>query len=540
MSLFANNDGSIADYSYNADGIRTSKTLYDTEASLIGNITYTLDGSTIVAENRLGTKIYYTYDDKGAIMGMIYGGDTYMFSKNLQGDVIGIYNENRQLVAKYSYNAYGEIMSITDASGNDVSGNATHIANINPFRYRGYYYDTETGFYYLQSRYYDPVVGRFLNADDVSAFAVEQGSLIQYNPFVYCLNDPISRADENGMWSWPKWAKKAVAAVAVVVVVAAVAAVTVATAGAGTAVACVAVGAAKGAAVGMVTGAVTGAAEGAIAHVASTGSLDGVGKAMLNGAADGALTGAITGAISGGMNSPYCFIAGTVVLTVTGKQVIESIEAGDLVWAWDEATGDVALKEVIETYENETTELVHVFVNGDEIISTPAHPFYLPDEGWTTAEYLDPGDTVVLANGEYDTIDEVYHETLSASVTVYNFNVEDYHTYYVGEDSVLVHNTCASAAGKAGEKASGIVKNTQKIKINGRTRIPDGLNLNSHLQEVKNVKYLSYTSQLKDYFQFASTNHIKMELFIRQTTELSGPLQRAIKESGVIIRYLPW
>jgi len=144
------------------------------------------------------------------------------------------------------------------------------------------------------------------------------------------------------------------------------------------------------------------------------------------------------------MNSPYCFIAGTVVLTVTGKRVIESIEAGDLVWSWDEATGDVALKEVIETYENETTELVHVFVNGDEIISTPAHPFYLPDEGWITAEYLDPGDTVVLANGEYDTIDEVYHETLSEPVTVYNFNVEDYHTYYVGEDSVLVHNACKS------------------------------------------------------------------------------------------------
>ncbi len=143
------------------------------------------------------------------------------------------------------------------------------------------------------------------------------------------------------------------------------------------------------------------------------------------------------------MNSPYCFIAGTVVLTVTGKRVIESIEAGDLVWAWDETTGDVALKEVIETYENETTELVHVFVNGDEIISTPAHPFYLPDEGWTTAEYLDPGDTVVLANGDFDVIDEVYHETLAEPVTVYNFNVEDYHTYYVGEDSVLVHNKCS-------------------------------------------------------------------------------------------------
>jgi len=441
LSNFGHNDGTITGYSYNADGIRTKKTVYDTGGSVVSRTNYTLDGNKIVAESRNGTNIYYLYDDKGAIMGISYGYDTYTFAKNIQGDVIGIYSGGG-LVAKYEYNAYGQILSITNASGADISNNASHIANINPFRYRGYYYDTETGFYYLQSRYYDPVVGRFLNADDVSAFAVEQGSLLQYNPFVYCLNDPVSRVDEIGMWSWPKWAKKAVAAVAVVAVVAVVAAVTVATAGAGTTVACVAVGAAKGAAVGMVTGAVTGAAEGAITHVATTGSLDGVGEAILEGAADGALTGAVTGAVTGGVNSPYCFIAGTVVLTVTGKQVIESIEAGDLVWAWDEATGDVALKEVIETYENETTELVHVFVNGDEIISTPAHPFYLPDEGWTTAEYLDPGDTVVLANGEYDTIDEVYHETLSEPVTVYNFNVEDYHTYYVGEDSVLVHNVC--------------------------------------------------------------------------------------------------
>ena len=136
--MFVPTNGTPTGYSYNADGIRTSKNLYDTEASLIGNITYTLDGSTIVAENRLGTKIYYTYDDKGAIMGMYYGGQNYIFSKNLQGDVIGVYNESRQLVAKYSYNAYGEIMSITDASGNDVSSNSAHIANVNPFRYRGY------------------------------------------------------------------------------------------------------------------------------------------------------------------------------------------------------------------------------------------------------------------------------------------------------------------------------------------------------------------------------------------------------------------
>ena len=183
---------------------------YDLKRVLLALLEYveecndTLDGNKIVAENRTGTMIYYTYDDKGSIMGMIYNGQDYIFSKNLQGDVIGIYNSSRQLVAKYEYSAYGRILATTDANGNDVASNASHIANINPFRYRGYYYDTETGFYYLQSRYYDPVVGRFLNADDVAVLAVEQGSILQYNAFAYCLNDPVNRVDEIGNWSWPK------------------------------------------------------------------------------------------------------------------------------------------------------------------------------------------------------------------------------------------------------------------------------------------------------------------------------------------------
>ena len=90
---------------------------------------------------------------------------------------------------------------------------------------------------------------------------------------------------------------------------------------------------------------------------------------------DGALTGAITGAIQGGMSgySGYlkngaCFVAGTTVATATGLVAIEKIRAGDLVWAWDEETGDVALKPVVETYINETTELTHIFVKGEEIV----------------------------------------------------------------------------------------------------------------------------------------------------------------------------
>jgi len=136
-----------------------------------------------------------------------------------------------------------------------------------------------------------------LNADgEISEVG---GDLLGYNMFAYCFNNPINKEDTTG--NWPKWVKKAVAAVAVVAVVAVVAAVTVATAGTGTAIAAVAVGAAKGTAIGLAVGAATGAASGAISHRVSTGSWKGAGKASLNGMGNGALTGAIGGAITGGI-----------------------------------------------------------------------------------------------------------------------------------------------------------------------------------------------------------------------------------------------
>jgi hypothetical protein len=137
-----------------------------------------------------------------------------------------------------------------------------------------------------------------------------------------------------------------------------------------------------------------------------------------------------------------CFVAGTQVHTANGLKNIEDITADDYVWAWNETTGETALKKVVETYVNETKELVHVFINGEEIIATPSHPFYSPVKGWTDAVNLRAGDILVLVNGEYVVVEKVQHEILEAPLTVYNFQVEDDHTYFVGEAGTLVHNQC--------------------------------------------------------------------------------------------------
>ena len=121
---------------------------------------------------------------------------------------------------------------------------------------------------------------------------------------------------------------------------------------------------------------------------------------------------------------------------------IEEITAGMLVYAHNPDTGETELKEVVQTFVNETNELVHIKVSGEEIITTPTHPFWVPQKGWTDAIQLRAGDRLQLLNGEYVIIEQVQHEILEAPVTVYNFEVEDFHTYFVGETSVLVHNDC--------------------------------------------------------------------------------------------------
>ena len=149
-------------YTYNADGIRTSKTVNGVEHI------YHLSGTQILSEEwtegNVQHILIYVYDASGQPIGMSHYENgaqrgTYVFVKNIQGDVIGIYDEEGTCLVTYTYDAWG---NVTVSYSN---GGASTAARYNPFRYRGYYYDTETGFYYVSSRYYDPEVGRWINAD---------------------------------------------------------------------------------------------------------------------------------------------------------------------------------------------------------------------------------------------------------------------------------------------------------------------------------------------------------------------------------------
>ena len=149
----------------------------------------------------------FVYDSSG-LCGFKYNNEEYLYQKNIQGDIIAILNRDGEVIAEYQY----------DAWGNCEYDLASGIATANPFRYRGYYYDQETGLYFLQTRYYDPEVGRFISQDDVTYLDPEH--INGLNLYAYCANNPVMMVDPDGtLPKWLKWLLFGIAAVAAVVLV---------------------------------------------------------------------------------------------------------------------------------------------------------------------------------------------------------------------------------------------------------------------------------------------------------------------------------
>ena len=219
------------------------------------------------------TKILdFRYDQSGAPYSLTYTvGSTstvYYYVTNLQGDVMYLVDSSGSQVAAYTYDPFGKVLS---SSGTK--------AEINPLRYRGYYQDSETGFYYLQSRYYDPAICRFINAD---SYASTGQGLVGYNAFAYCGNSPINKVDSSGAF-WE-----------------------------------IIVGAAVG---GMIAGALIGT----VSHLVSCGmsgsdvTVSGVLKAAASGAVTGAI-GAVAGVLGGGYAAAGAGLVGVITGTITAKK----------------------------------------------------------------------------------------------------------------------------------------------------------------------------------------------------------------------------
>ena len=425
-------------FSYGANGIRYQK----------NNTVYTLDGNKILRESD-GTKTLTYYHGGSGIVGFGYNGTDYYFRKNLQGDVTEIYTSDGLKVASYAYDAWGKVLAVNNYTDDN-------IGDLNPIRYRSYYYDVETELYYLNSRYYDPEVGRFVSADTTDVLENAQYDINGLNLYAYCDNNPVAGRDDGGDMSF--WKKLAIAA-AVVVAVAVVAAVLAPLSGgtslcaAATVFACAAKGAAIGAVTGALTGAATGAVQGAVEGYQETGTLEGtlrgMGTGAMKGAVEGAKDGMISGMVSGAFagaalsmsgNPMFCFVAGTTVLTTLGKKAIETVRVGDTIPCVDHITGEASEKKVISTTVNKVDRLIELDIDGEIIQCTETHPFQVKGRGWIEAADLAPNDVVYTKDWNTATVNSVNLLELDEAVEVFNFEVEDYHTYFVGDGCILVHN----------------------------------------------------------------------------------------------------
>ena len=181
-------------YKYDSNGVRTSKTVNGVE------YTYEYLNGQLMHETR-GEKVFdYCYDANGQLYAVSYKANsstdavTYYYAHNWRGDITSIYDGDGNMVAKYEYDVWGNVLTVTNSNNSEIT-DPNHIANLNPFRYRSYYYDSESGLYYLMSRYYDPVTHRFVNAD---GYFQSGDGILDTNMNAYCRNNPLNNIDKYG------------------------------------------------------------------------------------------------------------------------------------------------------------------------------------------------------------------------------------------------------------------------------------------------------------------------------------------------------
>ena len=249
-------------FSYDARGRRIAKNgitfIYDSNGNLI----------------KQSNGLEFLYDHTG-VFAVKYGNETYYYQKDPLGNISKILDKTGVVVVQYKYDAWGKCQTII------VDPNASTIAELNPFRYRGYYFDAETGFYFLKTRYYDPEIGRFMTIDDLSY--LDPKSINGLNLYAYCGNNPVVHVDYEGnawyeFWKWD-WASIGKIAVGVTII-------------AGLVVGSIFTG-------GMLSVVLAGAAIGAIAGGIGAGISTAVSGGSIHDFANSFLVGTITGAISG-------------------------------------------------------------------------------------------------------------------------------------------------------------------------------------------------------------------------------------------------
>ena len=442
-------------YEYDAENNRISQTENGAKTE------YVVDSNSssltrILTAEKEGDTTYYIYGI--GLIAQENGNEYLIYHFNNIGSTEAVTNIDGEIVETFDYGPYGELLSENKCSIMFLYNGELGVAT------------DSNGLYYMRARYYNPEIKRFINQDVMTGSIVNTPTL---NRYAYVNGNPISLNDPFGLSPFLNWLDGITGhdildllgmLPGIGFVFDGINAAWYAQEGDYYNAACSLVSALPGAGDALGVFAKTGKSCKLVTAFHKTGSAGNlmIGSYELGKTADKYISGdasftweeikgdlfkvAMTGTSMWGsakdFGTSYCFVAGTLVTTEDGFKTIEEIEVGDKVLSEDETTGEVAVKTVTETYVNETDELIHIGVNGETISATPTHPFYVDKLGWTLARSLRAGDILVLSNGELVTVEWVQHEILESPIKVYNFEVQDFHTYFVGQSSVLVHNDC--------------------------------------------------------------------------------------------------
>lgn len=431
--------GTFTYFSYLPNGMRYQKKYVEskvglTEVKAIRNYISNGSGKVIfealtnfITTGKPDKPIYTEYirGDRVLLKKQLGSEKLYYYLYNGHGDVIGILNDDGSIANTYDYDEFGNLTQQEEQTDNS-------------FKYAGEYQDAETGLYYLNARYYDPSMGRFINED---TYEGQSNNPLSQNVYTYVQNNPLIYVDPTGHETG---------------------AVTYETSNAlrQDVVNAVRFG-------GIIKPALDflilddlatlrdpNASEWSKAFAAF--GLIPVGKVLKGGKLIISLVDdsgkivkrdyTLTGEALKLAKTCYCFTAGTKVKTDSGEKPIEKIEIGDKVLAKSDQTGEIAYKKVTGLFKKQADEIYYIHIKDEVIEVTGKHPFWLDGKGWTLVKDLKVGDLLVSSNGSKLGIDKIEKEKREA--TVYNFEVEDFNSYFVSNLGVWVHNCTINSVNK--------------------------------------------------------------------------------------------
>jgi RHS repeat-associated protein len=463
----------------------------------------------LIKKDSNGNEIFYIYG-AGLIGQEDEEGNYITYHYDFRGSTTALTDEDGNVIARYNYGPYGELV---ESTGYEET----------PFLYNGRdgVMTDANGLYYMRARYYNPEIKRFINQDVLAGYIEDGRTLNRYayvngnpvsltDPFglspeltaskvVHGILDIISMIDPTGIVDgingliylaegdyfnaglsfacalipfafdagakaakWGSKAFKATKAGQKLVTVTAKAydfARPVVNTISNTLCKVRSTKVGKWVTSKYTRDAVAGAAFSAAAQKAITDEIDW--KQVAKSAAISVVAGKISRKILGvpDFSGGQCFTEDTLIIVKNGAKLIKDIEIGDEVYSANPETGEKGLKKVTNVFVSETNVLVHVFTGNEEIRTTLGHPFWVEGKGWIDAAYLEAGDKLRTYDGELVEIVKVKLEYLDEVIKGYNFEVEDWHTYFVSSTEVLVHNMCDPKLRVGSEGTSNIFKN---------------------------------------------------------------------------------